>query len=97
MRRFSDYNDSVHQRVAPFKHWFLQTIGVASQFQGMGFGSKLLKPMFYKIGKERLPCYLETIDEKNVSLYEHFDFKIVDKSIVPETDFTNWAMLRETR
>ena len=96
MRRFSDYLDSVHQRLVPFKHWFLQTIGVAPQFQGKGFGSKLLKPMFYKIDEERLPCYLETIDEQNVSLYEHFDFKIVDKSNVPKTNFTNWAMLRET-
>ena len=52
MRRFSDYLDSVHQRLAPFKHWFLQTIGVASQFQGKGFGSKLLKSMFYKIDKK---------------------------------------------
>jgi hypothetical protein len=42
-------------------------------------------------------CYLETLDEQNVSLYKHFGFKIVDKSNVPETSLTNWAMLREVQ
>jgi len=97
MSHFSDYLDSVHQRLVPFKHWFLQTIGVAPKFQGKGFGSKLLRPMLSKIDKEYLPCYLETIDEKNVSIYERFGFKIIDKSIVPETEFINWAMLREAQ
>jgi hypothetical protein len=51
--------------------------------------------MLSKIDKEHLPVYLETADEKNVPVYEHFGFKIVDKSIVPEENLTNWAMLRE--
>jgi len=97
MSHFSDYLDGVHQRLVPFKHWFLQTIGVSPKFQGKGFGSKLLRPMLSKIDKEYLPCYLETIDEKNVSIYERFGFKIIDKSIIPETEFTNWAMLREAQ
>jgi GNAT superfamily N-acetyltransferase len=95
MRNFNEYIDSVHQRLAPFKHWFLQAIGVDSKFQGKGYASKLLRPMLSKIDKEYLPCYLETIDEKNVSIYEHFGFKVIDKSIVPENGFTSWSMLRK--
>ena len=97
MKGFNDYIDRVHKRQAPFKHWFLQAIGVAPRFQGKGYASKLLRPMLSKIDKEHLPCYLETIDEKNVSIYERFGFKIVDKSIVPKTEFTNWAMLRKVQ
>ena len=97
MRRLGEYIDTVHQRLTPFKHWFLQTIGIASQFQGKGYAGKLLRPMLSKIDEEGLPCYLETLDEQNVSLYEHFSFKIVDKSNVPETSLTNWAMLREAQ
>ena len=97
MRRLGEYIDTVHQRLAPFKHWFLQTIGVAPQFQGEGYAGKLLRPILSRIDKESLPCYLETLDEKNVSLYQHFGFKIVDKSKIPETTLTNWAMLREFR
>jgi len=96
MKNFNEYIDSVHQRLVPFKHWFLQAIGVAPRFQGKGYASELLRPMLSKIDKEQIPCYLETIDKKNVSIYEHFGFEIIDKSIVPETRFTNWAMLRKS-
>ncbi len=97
MRHFNDYIDSVHQRTAPFKHWFLQAIGIVPKFQGKGYASLLIKPMLSRIDKEKLACYLETIDEKNVEIYQHFGFEIIEKSIVPKTDFTNWAMLRKAQ
>jgi len=97
MKHFNEHLDSVHQRQAPFKHLFLQAIGVAPRFQGKGYASMLLRPMLSKIDKENLPCYLETIDEKNVFIYQRFGFEIIDKSIVPETGFTNWAMLRKAQ
>jgi ribosomal protein S18 acetylase RimI-like enzyme len=96
MRAFSDYIDGVHQRLTPFRHWFLQTIGVDPQYQGKGYASKLLSPMLVRIDEEGLPCYLETMDEKDVPLYEHFGFQVVDESTVPATNLTNWAMLRES-
>ena len=97
MRQLSEYIDAVHQRLAPFGHWFLQVIGVDPQFQGKGYASKLLKPMLARIDEEGLPCYLETQDETKVQLYEHFGFKVIEKSIVPETNLTNWAMLRNSQ
>ena len=97
MKSFSDYIDAVHKRLTPFQHWFLQTIGVDPAYQGKGYASKLLRPMLVRIDKESLPCYLETIDAQDVPLYEHFGFKVIDESTVPETSLTNWAMLREAR
>jgi len=97
MRGLGQYIDTVHGRLAPFKHWFLQTIGVDPQFQGRGYASKLLRPMLARIDKEGLPCYLETLEGQNVRLYEHFDFKVIEKSNVPDTSLTNWAMLRNAR
>ena len=95
MRRLGEYIDAVHRRLIPFRHWFLQTIGVDPQFQGKGYAGKLLKPMFARIDEEGLPCYLETLDETNVPLYKHFSFKVIEKSTRPQTSLTNWAMLRE--
>ena len=95
MRHLGEYIDAVHQRLAPFKHWFLQTVGVEPQFQGKGYSGKLLRPMLARIDEEGLPCYLETLNEINVPLYEHLGFKVVHKATVPKTSFTNWAMLRE--
>ena len=95
MRHLGGYIDTVHQCLAPFKHWYLWTVGVEPQSQGKGYASNLIRPMLTRIDKEGLPCYLETLDEHNVSIYEHLGFKVVDESTVPNTSFTNWAMLRE--
>jgi len=97
MRQLNEYIDAVHQRLAPFGHWFLQVIGVDPQFQGKGYAGKLLKPMLARIDEEGLPCYLETIDEHNVSFYEHFGFAVIEESTIPETNLTNWAMLRNSQ
>lgn len=94
MRYSGKYIDAVHKRLAPFKHWFLLTIGVDPDFQRKGYASKLLRPMLTRIDEEGLPCYLETLDETKIPLYEHFGFKVVEKSTIPETKLTNWAMLR---
>jgi len=97
MRHFNDYIDGVHQRLVPFKHWFLQAIGIDPRFQGNGYASLLIRPMLFRIDKENLACYLETIDEKNIAIYQHFGFEIIERSIIPETGFTNWAMLRKAQ
>jgi ribosomal protein S18 acetylase RimI-like enzyme len=97
MRYFGEYIDTVHKRLAPFKHWYLQEIGVDPQFKGKGYAGKLLRPMFARIDEEGLPCYVETEDERNVTLYEHFGFRMVEKSAIPGTKLTNWAMLRKVQ
>lgn len=94
MKTFGDYIESVHNRLVPYKHWFLQTIGVDPHFQGRGYAGKLLIPMLARIDKECLPCYLGTMNKANVSLYEHFGFEVIEKSAVPKTNLNNWAMLR---
>ena len=97
MRLLGEHIDAIHKRLAPFRHWFLQAIGVDPRFQGKGYAGKLLRPMFSRIDAEGLPCYLETLDETNVLLYEHFGFRVVEKSTVPETELTSWAMLRKAQ
>ena len=95
MRQLGEYIDAVHQRLAPFGHWFLQVIGVDPQFQGKGYAGKLLKPMLARIDQEHLPCYLDTQNEKNVSIYQHYGFKVVEEVTIPGTEISHWAMLRE--
>jgi hypothetical protein len=37
--------------------------------------------MLNRLDETGLPCYLETLDEKNVGIYERFGFKLVEKAI----------------
>jgi ribosomal protein S18 acetylase RimI-like enzyme len=95
MKGHGKLTDAMHKRLAPSKHWFLHIIGVDPQFQGKGYAGKLLRTMLNRIDKEGLPCYLDTLNEDNVPLYEHFGFKLIEKVNIPQTTLTNWAMLRE--
>ena len=95
MLRFSECAYTIHKRHAPFRHWFLQPLGVDPPLQGKGYASMLLRNKFEKFDQEGLPCYLDTQTETNVLTYEHYGFKVVEEFRVPGTTFNNWAMLRK--
>jgi GNAT superfamily N-acetyltransferase len=93
---FLEYSNSVHRRWAPFPHLYLQLLGVDPVHQGKGYGSVLMKFMFERIDKSRLPCYLETHAAENVPIYERHGFRVVEEGTVPGSQVKAWAMLRET-
>jgi ribosomal protein S18 acetylase RimI-like enzyme len=95
MRSIGDFLDGVHKKVAPFRHWYLEAIGIAPEHQGKGYASRLIRGMLSRVDEEKLPCFLDTMDPKNVRIYERFGFKVVDESQIPGTPLTTWAMLRE--
>lgn len=95
--RVGRHLDATHRRLAPFPHWYLQVLGVAPEHQGQGHASRLLRPVLARLDAEHARCYLETLNEPNVRMYEHFGFKVVERDPIPGTDFVSWAMLREAR
>jgi GNAT superfamily N-acetyltransferase len=96
LQKASDFVEARHQRTAPAEHWFLDSVGVLPQYQGKGYGGKLIRAMLVRTDRESLPVYLDTMDEADVRRYEHFGFKVIDKSPVPKTTLINWSMLRDS-
>jgi GNAT superfamily N-acetyltransferase len=94
-RNYFEHAATVRKRVAPEQYWFLQVLGVDPAYQGQGFSSRLLRPMLEQAAKEGLPCYLETQLEKNVTLYEHFGFRVVDTGEIPGSSLYYWAMIKD--
>ena len=92
--RWGIFSSEIHHRVAPFKHSYLQVLGVRSDLQGRGLSSKLVRPMLTRLDEEGLPSFLETQNPANVPLYEHFGYELADESILPDSDLTSWAMIR---
>jgi hypothetical protein len=84
-----------HVQFANFPHWYLHNIAVDPIYQGKGYASKLLKPMLAKLDDQNLPCCLETQKKSNVSIYQHFGFEIIEKTIIPELEVDSWFMLRK--
>ena len=80
----------------PFIYLFI--IGVSQEFQGNGFGGKLLRAIVEKAEIERKPMYLETQNEKNVSLYEKYGFHVVKKIDLPDPlNLPMWLMVRDVK
>jgi GNAT superfamily N-acetyltransferase len=77
---------------------FLFIMAVSQEFQGKGFGGKFLRAVIEKSEIEKKPIYLETQNEKNVKLYEHFGFHVVKKINLPDpVNLPMWLMVRDAK
>ncbi len=82
--------------LGPYIH--LLIMGVSQEFQGKGFGGKLLRAVIEKAEIERKAIYLETQKEENVSLYEKYGFSVKKKIILPEQlNLPMWLMVRDIK
>ncbi|MHA2407887.1 MAG: GNAT family N-acetyltransferase [Candidatus Ranarchaeia archaeon] len=76
----------------------LLMMGVSQEFQGKGFGGKLLRALIERAETERKSIYLETQKEENVNFYEKYGFSVKKKIILPEPlNLPMWLMVRDAR
>ena len=76
---------------------YLFIIGVASEFQGQGFGGKLLGALFEESENVGIPLYLETETEKNVNMYNSLGFKLLNQITLPVINLPMWEMVRKPK
>jgi len=93
--RANSYAQEIKNKYAPQHHIYLALLAVDPAYQGKGFAGTLLRALIRQAEEQHLACYLETQNEKNVSLYNHFDFKVVFRSVFPMTNTPMFGMLRE--
>jgi len=92
------FTAAAHKRIAPGHHWYLWGLGVEPVCQGQGIGSMLIQPVLERADAGGLPCYLETMNERNVPFYQKHGFNVMDEGEVSSSDGSRvhiWAMLRE--
>lgn len=94
---FSNAVDEIHKKHAPFPHYYLFFIGVDPAYQKKRIASRLITPMLGWLDTRKLPCYLNTQNEKNVGLYEHYGFEVIEQVILPESGILHTAMQRNPR
>jgi len=75
---------------------YLLIIGVSQEFQGKGFGGKMLRALIEKAENEGKSIYLETQIEKNVKLYEKYGFYVFKKMNLPVLNLSMWLMVRNS-
>ena len=85
--------DNLHKKHAPFPHYYLFFIGVDPVYQKKRVASRLITPMLGWLDMQKLPCYLNTRNEKNIGLYEHYGFRVVEQLVLPDSGIIHTAML----
>jgi GNAT superfamily N-acetyltransferase len=96
MRFFTAFNhlEHLHKNDVPADHWYLWVLGVDPERQGQGVGGSLIAPIIERADRDRLPCYHETMKERNVTFYEKHGFEVVvDDTIKNGPRY--WTMRRE--
>lgn len=74
--------------------WYIFQFGVAPAKQGIGLGSKIMKPILNWFDSEKIACYLETQKDVNVDIYNHFGFVLKSIDTLPNKNIKQFAMLR---
>lgn len=96
-RRFmaiADHMEHLHKE-QPARHWYLMVLGIDPPRQGQGCGGALIAPTLERADADRLPCYLETMKERNVTFYRKHGFDVVVEDDLPNGGPHFWTMRRE--
>jgi ribosomal protein S18 acetylase RimI-like enzyme len=96
-RRFVDftrYAERMRARCVTTPHWYLMLLGVDHPYRGHGLGGRLLEPLLTKATHEKVACYLETENERNVGFYARYGFSLAEAGQEPRHGVRVWGLLR---
>ena len=77
------------------KHWYLGYLGVAPGHQGQGVGATMLTAVLSGADAAGTPAYLESSNERNLTLYERHGFRVVEEFNLLGAGPRVWRMWRE--
>jgi GNAT superfamily N-acetyltransferase len=83
------------KHMAGKEYLYILVVGVATEFQGKGFGRQLIGAAIEKSEREKISLYLETETDENVKMYEHFGFRLLEEITLPVVGLPTWEMVRE--
>jgi GNAT superfamily N-acetyltransferase len=93
--RYGRFWDWLAAHVPDEPAWFLDLVAVDPSVQGRGLGTRLIRHGLELARSTSLPAFLETGQERNVSLYERFGFHVVARESAPDGGPTIWFMSTE--
>ena len=94
---FKPIEDDRKENMKGSRFIYLPVLGVASEFQGQGFGGKLLSALIAESEQAEVPLYLETESESNVRWYERFGFESIKQINLPVINLPMWEMARKPK
>jgi len=76
-------------------HWYLGYLGTRCDSQGQGMGSAMLREVLAQADDTRTPAYLESSNERNLTLYQRHGFRVVEEIKALGHGPSIWRMWRD--
>ena len=76
-------------------HYYLDSLGVAPEWQGKGLGSALMAPVLERCDSERMPAYLNAGSPRSRELYKRHGFHVTEEFRLPDDGPPLWRMWRD--
>lgn len=92
--RFEAAAQRVAQRHKTANDGYLMAFATRINKQGQGYGKPLMEALLNYLDASGEGCYLETLKAKNVELYEHFSFRLKEKTDIKLGNLTLYALHR---
>jgi GNAT superfamily N-acetyltransferase len=78
-------------------HYYLDSLGVAPEWQGKGLGSALMVPVLERCDNERMPAYLNAGSPRSRELYKRHGFHVTEEFRLPDDGPPLWRMWRDPK
>ena len=98
LTRFNIEIEQVAKRYRDANDGYLMAFATRLDKQGQQYGKPLISALMNHLDSSGEGCYLETVEAKNVALYQHFSFRLEGQTDSKIGNLTLFAMRRpETR
>ena len=87
--------EKARHRLVRGQHWYLLALGVETSIDRCTLSGLLTGPLLLsRADSERIPCYVEIFDERDLSFYENLGFRVEGAGGNAQGGPSFWAMIR---
>jgi hypothetical protein len=86
--------EKARHRLVRGPHWYLLALGVETSIDRFTLSGLLTGSVLSRADSDRIPCYVEIFDERDLSFYENLGFRVEGAGNIPQGGPSFWAMIR---
>jgi len=86
--------EKARHRLVRGPHWYLLALGGEPSMDRSTLSGLITEPVLSRADLDKLPCYVEIFNERDLSFYEKLGFRIEGAGDIPQGGPSFWAMIR---
>jgi len=89
--------EKARHRLVRGPHWYLLALGVEPSIDRCALSGLLIEPVLSRADSDKIPCYVEIFDERDLCFYEKLGFRVEGAGKIPHVGPSFWAMIRSPK